>query len=267
LPTINQEIGFARAVAPENENEIVYCFLGSLRQVIRGVEMLNRIVFLVAVLFVIVPIILMSQSLKETNASSPNGGDGKTSDVSVFVRDLHKYSDRWEIELEIQNDSKLPLFFATEPMRSNGENGPYIGLGEADKTLEVGIRFFDRPNYFLSRDETNVKLKKLEPKTSQIEKYVLPLPLRETLPPYKERVTETPRLIDVNKIETLKLSVAVVPDDEGIRDLLAPKASKPFFDGYLDGGEIIEKGLFKGKMLLETQSILSTTYKVIQSKR
>lgn len=200
---------------------------------------------------------------KNTLRLSPRD-DGEVTGVDGLIRDLHKYSDRWEIEFEIQNDSKLPLFFATEPMRSNGENGPYIGLGEADKTLEVGIRFFDRPNYFLSRDETNVKLKKLEPKTGLIEKYVLPLPLRETLPPYKERVTEIPRLIDANKIETLKLSVAVVPDDEGIRDLLAPKASKPYFDGYFDGGEIIEKGLFKGKMLLETQSLLSSTYKVNQ---
>lgn len=230
--------------------------------------MLNRVVFLAAVLLVIVPIILMSLSLNETNAFSSEGGeDGEVTDVNILVRDLHKYSDRWEIEFEIRNDSKSPLFFAAEPMRSKEELGPYIAIGEADRTLEIAIRFFDRPNYFLSKDEANVKLKKLDPNSNQIEKYVLPLPLRETIPPYKERVIDTVKPIDANKIETVKIYVAVVPDDEGIRDLLVPKASKPYFDGYLDGGEIIETGRFKGKMLLETQSILSAAYKVDDKNR
>ena len=215
----------------------------------------------------IVPIILMSQSQKETKDSSPQKIDGEPRKVEVFVRGLQKYSDRWEIEFEIRNDSKSPVFLATEPMRSNAELGPYVGIGETDKILEISVCFFDRPDYFLSRDEANVKLRKLEPDTSHIEKYVLPLPLRETIPPYQARVTDTPRPIDASKIETVKIRVGVLPDDEGIRDLLAPKASKPYFDGFLDGGEIIEKGRSKGKMLLETQSILTATSRVADKQK
>lgn len=226
-----------------------------------SIRMLSRLSRLVLTPFLLVTLTRFSSGERVIFSSAV---ECDVKDVKISVRSLQRYSDRWEIEVEIQNNSQSPVFFATEPRRSNGELGPYVGVDDAGKTLEVSARFFDRPNAFISVDVRGVKLKKLESNASYVERYVLSLPLRETTPPFlfRERKADTPKPIDANKIETVKIYVSIVPDDEGIRDLLVPKASKPYFDGYFGGGEKIEKGCFKGKPLLEIQSILSATYEI-----
>lgn len=184
-------------------------------------------------------------------------------DIKVSIRSVRKYPDRWEIELETRNDSQQVVFVLTDPVQENGKKGPYIETDEADSTiLNLSVRFYEGPDYLLFAYPTGVKLLRLDPQTSHVEKYTLTLPLRSTIPPHR-RSREKPEeeQIDHTKIRTIKLSVGVLTDDEGMRDLLRRKT----FGTFSNGGEVLTKGSLKGKSLLEAQAIVNASYRVPNS--
>jgi hypothetical protein len=181
-------------------------------------------------------------------------------DIKVSIRSVHKHPDRWEIELETRNDSQQVVFVLTDPIQENGKRGPYIETDEADSTiLDLSVRFYEGPDYLLFANPTRVKLMRLDPQTSHVEKYTLTIPLRSTIPPYrKNREQAREKQIDHSQIRTLKVSVGVLPDDEGIRDLLRRKTFGPFSNG----GDVLAKGSLKGKSLIEAQAIVNASYRV-----
>lgn len=183
--------------------------------------------------------------------------------VTVSVRSAHQLSDRWEIELEIHNDSQHTVFVLTDPIQADGKRGPYIGFDEADSSiLNLSVRLYEGPNYLLFSNATGVKLTSLAPQTSRIETYALALPLHSTIPPYRERLAQSEaRLIAHTKLKALKVSIGILPDDEGVRDLLRRKTFGPF----ATGGELIAKGQFKGEALMDVQTIISASYTITNS--
>jgi len=187
--------------------------------------------------------------------------------VEVSIRSVSKYSDRWEVETVTRNDSHDAVYVLTDPKQSNGESGPYIDVAENDPTtLTVSTRFFERPPYFLYINVARVKLRRLEPQSSYVEKYTLQLPLRSTVPPYGKSIAQTNRPIDQDKIKTVKAYVGVLPGDEGIREIAQRKPLKQFSDafkeGEANGHERVARGAFKGKALADAQSIVSASYAV-----
>lgn len=184
-------------------------------------------------------------------------------DLDVRVLSVDKSTDSWTVEVEIVNKSEDSLFLLTNPRTSSGKYMAYVSSSDKENsTLNLSVQFFKGPKYFLYVNATRVKLTELKPNTSYSEKYYLPLPLRRTLPPYGDKPSESAKLIDTSKIKNIQFSIGVLPSDKGIQDLLIPKKSNPFFDGYFTGGETIEKGIFKGKKLLDIQAIFNSSYKV-----
>lgn len=184
-------------------------------------------------------------------------------DIRISIRSVHKHPDRWEIELETRNDSQQVVFVLTDPVQENGKRGPYIETNEPDSTiLNLSVRFYEEPDYPLFANPTRVKLIRLDPQTTHVESYTLPLPLRSTTPPYrKNREQAREKQIDHTKITTIKVSVGVLPDDEGIRHLLRSKTFGPFSNG----GDVLSKGPLKGKSLMEAQAIVNASYRVPNS--
>lgn len=186
--------------------------------------------------------------------------DGK--DVDVRVLGVVRLRDSWTVEVEIANKSDRSLFILTNPRTASGKYMAYSSNEDESSTLDLRVVFFTGPSYFLYVNATRAKLVELEPDTSRIEKYTLPLPLYRTLPPYGDKPSESAKLIDLSKVKNIRFSIGILPGDEGIRGLLVPKKSNSFFDEYFTGGEIIESGVLKGKNLLSVQTIFSSYYKI-----
>jgi hypothetical protein len=184
-------------------------------------------------------------------------------DIKVSILSARKHLDRWEIELETRNDSQHSLFLLTDPIRENGKRGPYIETDEAySAILDLSVRFYEGPDYPLFAYPTGVTLLRLDPQTSHVEKYILAIPLCATIPPFRKSREQTEeKQIDHTKIRTIQVSVGILPDDEGVRDLLRRKT----FGQFSNGGEVLAKGSMKGKSLLEVQAIVVASYTVSNS--
>jgi len=187
--------------------------------------------------------------------------------VEVSIRSINKYSDRWEIEIETHNKSQDAVYILTDPKKASGESGPYIDVTENNSTtLTLSTRFYEGPSYFLYVNVTSVKLLRLEPYSSHVEKNTLQFPLELTVPPYGKSLGERKRKIDYTKIKTIEIFIGILPDDEGIKEIAQRKPlkqfSNTFSEGEVNGVEIVTKGSFKSKALINAQEIISTSYKL-----
>jgi hypothetical protein len=202
-----------------------------------------------------------------TAGNESPGATSAVKGVEVSVRSLSRHADRWEIEIEARNDSEDAVYVLTEPKLANGKPSPYIDVDQNDeRTLSVSAKFFKGPGYFLYINATSLKLRGLDPHTSYAEKYLLLLPLRSTIPPYGNSQAYRGKLIDLSKIDTVIASVGVLPDDEGIRAIANRQPLKHFPDafgvGESNGHEILASGKFKGKPLIEAETVISVSYKL-----
>jgi hypothetical protein len=195
-----------------------------------------------------------------TYGAPVTGDECKLKDIQLRIRDLQVRADKWEIELELHNNSAEAIFILTDPVQATGEAGPYLDLDPSDgSVLNIRSQYYEGPkNYYLFSNATRVKLVRLEPRTSYTEKFVLTLPLRLTIPPYGETPQREVKELDSTKIKSLKVSIGLLPDDEGVRDLIQRKPNGP----YSKGGERILTGAFKGRGLSDLQTIVSTSSEV-----
>lgn len=176
-----------------------------------------------------------------------------TRDVKTSLCLLRMLPDRWEFELNAQNTGSQSVFIMTEPVRSNGSKGSYLTLNQSDPSiLEIGIQLYPSPSYSLYSNQTHVRLKRLEPGGQYIEQLIVPFPSQETSPPYKGLEHE---MIDKSKVRSARAAIGILPDEEGIQDILRRKEG---IGVYAGGLEIIERGSFKGKQLYEVQAIIRT---------
>ncbi|HXG06731.1 MAG TPA: hypothetical protein VNI77_05320, partial [Nitrososphaera sp.] len=150
--------------------------------------------------------------------------------IELKLRLLQRQPDKWEFELTLHNGGKHPLFFMTDPTRSDRSSGPYISLDANDiSTLDISARLYLPPIYSLYVNDAHVKLKRIEPNTTHSEIFTIGFPLKETIPPYGE--TPERHIIDHTKIKFIKASIGILPDDEGVRDILEHKPAGPFVYG------------------------------------
>src|SRR5438876_4150359 len=146
--------------------------------------------------------------------------------VEVHLRVIKTLPDKLELEVVVQNASSQSVFVMTQPTRANGSKGPYISLDDKDPgTMEIGIKLYPPPTYFLLANEAGVRLERLAAGASHKEIFYVSFPLLETMPPYGEKVTR--RKTDPNSIQFIRVSVGVLPDEDGVRDVLEHKPFGP----------------------------------------
>jgi hypothetical protein len=214
--------------------------------------------FFIGLLFVFAASNAQEVSMQEIAKESYVKGE----DLDVKILGVSKSTSFWVVDVEIVNKSESSFFILADPRTASGKYIAYVSSSENDSTLDLTVRFFKGPDYFLYVNATRAKLAELKQHTNRFEKYILPIPLHRTLPPYGDKPSESAKIINLGEVKNIRFSIGVLPDDDGIRELLVPQKSNPFFDGYFTGGETIENGALKGKNLLGVQTIFSSTYKI-----
>ena len=170
--------------------------------------------------------------------------------VDVDLRLLKAAPDKWDFEVTVRNVGSRAVFVMTGPRRVDNSKGPYVSWADLRPgILEVSIQVYPPPPYFFIANNAGVKLQELPAGASHKELLSVSLPIPETLPPYGD----TPRRakIDPKQVLMITAAVGILPDDEGIRDLLARKPFGPFVHGL----EEVTKGASKGKRLFELQGV------------
>jgi hypothetical protein len=173
--------------------------------------------------------------------------------IDVNLKLINKSSYCWEFEVVVENQGQEPVLIMTDPIRIDGSRGIYMSVAKEDpSTLELSIRLYDPPPYFLYVDKTRVRAAQLAPGAIHSERFVVNFPYKETFPPYGEYPVQ--RQVDNAKIKFMKVFVGVLPDEQGIRELLQHKVSNYVVNGY----ESLLKGRFKGKHLIDLQTVFSS---------
>ena len=113
----------------------------------------------------------------------------------------------------------------------------------------MGVRLFPPPRYFFLSNDARVKLHKLAAGATLKEVFHVSTLVSETMPPYGD--TPTRRKIDPDRLQFVRASVGVLPDDEGVRDLLRRKPFGP----WVNGVEELIQGPFKSKRIIDLQRV------------
>jgi hypothetical protein len=157
----------------------------------------------------------------------------------------------WELETTITNRGRNSVLIMTEPVRVDGSKGPYIMLNKmAQGSLDVQVQLYRLPIYSIYTNRTLVRLERLGPGQNRTEKLEITFPTEETMPPYGETPERNPVLRD--QIKVLNVSLGILPDEEGIRDILQRKSVGPWVDGL----EELMTGAHRGKRLIELQTVV-----------
>jgi hypothetical protein len=172
-------------------------------------------------------------------------------EIDVGLRVLKRTGSYWEFELTIQNKADHSVYVMINPSRADDSNGHFITLDKKDSSiLEISSHVYPLPPYFLITNSTSVELKQMAPMTSYTEAIIVKLPMQESMPPYGD----TPKRIsiDANNIKQVRAAIGILPDEDGVRDLLKRKPMGPF----VNGREEMMKGSFKGKRLIDLQTVI-----------
>ena len=215
--------------------------------------MLYKTVF-TALLFLVTGLGYRSDIHSQGNSKpiTPSQNVMASKDIKVALKLLQSRSDGWEFELAVSNEGKLAVYLMTDPTQTDGTKGPYLYLDEDDSsTLKISSRVYPPPCFFdLYKNAAGVKLMRLEASSNHVERFSVKFPLRETMPPYG--ISPERKQIDPGSIEYIVASIGILPDEEGIKELLQKKPAGPFVNGL----ERVNSGAFKGKYLIETQIIV-----------
>lgn len=214
--------------------------------------------------FIMTPVLLLMFNLglskiphfHNRSISSKTPERTNISDLAKVEARLKKVSSKtWQIEVSITNNGNAPILIMTNPRCSDGKDGYYLSLDRKNPSLlEVKAVFEDisKSGVKLWKDEAGVELQQLIPHKSFTVNFEIILPTNETTPPYR-RVKEMLK-IDPEKIKSVRVSIGVLPHDDGILDLLERKFRKSFVNGY----EAVIKGEYKDKRLYQLQTIIKS---------
>jgi hypothetical protein len=173
--------------------------------------------------------------------------------VKVVLKSLKMLPDKLEMEVVYENVGKRTVFVMIDPVKVDGSKGPYAWISdEHSETLDVGVMLFPPPKYFLLANESRVKLQKLAAGDTHTEVFQVPFPFVATMPPYGEKPAR--RKIDPNRLQFVRASVGVLPDDEGLIDLLQRKPFGPFVSGL----EELIQGPFKNQRIIALQRVYAS---------
>lgn len=172
--------------------------------------------------------------------------------IEVNLKTIVRASNSLEFQLTVVNKSDQAVFLLTNPTRVNGSEGFYFNVNKTTHFLvEVRSHFFPPPPFHLYSNNTALKLTELMPKGTYIVKIMMSLPLKESAPPYTTDFQD----IESDIIRRIQVFIGVIQDDEGVRELLAAKKGLSI---YFGGAETLNKGEFRGKMLREVQTIITS---------
>lgn len=196
---------------------------------------------------------------KQTNVS-----DGE---VKFSISSFQMFSHHWDIVVEVNNMSSKDIFLLDEPKRADGSKGLYISADKSDPTILIlEVLFYDSPKYYLYRNLTGVKLRKLEPNNKVVKNYTIDLPLEQTIPPFGSKLHQK-KILSKSEFKVIKVNYGFLPSNEGIINLIKiNNSSKPFFDGYYGGKEHIESANYERSQLIKLQKTLSATINLESAK-
>jgi hypothetical protein len=192
--------------------------------------------------------------LKSTAALTKAGiqvGTVAMNELEVTIRPAGFEGGNWKFEVAVHNAGHRPIFAMIGPVRADRSSGPYIALGP-NGTLEVATRLYPPPIYTLYSNGSGVELTRVDPNATVSKALSLAFPVKETIPPYGD-TPKNRRLVDRASVKSIRACVGVIPDDEGVRDLLDRKRSR-----FVYGLERLMRGSFKGKNLLELQTVITS---------
>lgn len=199
---------------------------------------------------------------RHSNFQQPPAGKTHSVPIEGVELTLHllRASDaKWEFELTVHNSSVKSVFVMAEPVRSNGSRGAYLSIDTTDQSvLVIGVLLYSLPDYSIYSNHAGVALKRLEPNGNYNQVLSVTFPSRETSPPYKDPLEF--KMIAQPKVRFARAVLGVLPDEEGVQGFLDRKER---IGPYADGVEMMESGAYKGKRLIEIQSLaLSPKIKV-----
>lgn len=194
-----------------------------------------------------------SYSLSNRLYDPPDERASEVDQIKVDLKLLKTLPDKLEMEVTIQNTGGQDVFVMTDPLRVDGSKGPYVSMAdESSGTLDVEVKVYPPPHYFLLSNSAAVKLQKLAAGDTLKEVFHVSLPLSETMPPYGDNPQR--KQIDPSRLQFVRATVGVLPYDEGIRDLLQRKRFGPFVNGV----EELMQGSFKNKRIIDLQRVYTS---------
>jgi len=178
--------------------------------------------------------------------------------IKAVKLNLNKQIDEWKLDIEFQNFDSESVLILTNPIQSNGKSIPYLNFNEKESILDFGLRFYSVPDYLIvDADQAGLLPELLQPKSSWGKVFALKLPMFQSVPPYENLPLQ--KKIDDNKIKQINISIGILPNDDGIKEIIENR----IYSHYLNGREIIQKGKFKGKYVIETQVVLTFNLKLL----
>lgn len=193
---------------------------------------------------------LRAQSLISPSKNSTQDAKG----IEVELRLLNSSPKGWEFEFTTRNAGPSAVYLMTEPIQSSDIRGAYLAVDEDDSSwLKISVRLFYPPCCItLVKNGAGVKLVKLEPGTFLTDRVTIKFPASETMPPY--RMSLFPKEINHLLIKNVSVSVGILPDEEGIREVLKSKR----FGYFVNGLEQVFSGAFKGRRFVEIQTVIKS---------
>lgn len=192
-------------------------------------------------------------SLSARSYNHPDERAAVVDQIKVELKLLKGRPGELEMEVMIKNTGTQDVYVMTDPVRVDSSKGPYISISdETSGAIDVEVKVFPLPKYFLLTNDARVKLEKLAAGATLKEVFHLTSLVSETMPPYGE--TPRPRKIEPDRLQFVRASVGVLPDDEGVRDLLRRKPFGP----WVSGVEELMQGPFKGKRILDLQRVYTS---------
>ena len=191
-------------------------------------------------------------SLGETRPAQP--------EIELAIGKVEIDVAKIRFELNIRNKGKSSIFIATDPSRVDGSKGFYVSSPHGDGEIKLESRVFgpDRPSPY--SDKTSVRLKKLVHDEEFVEIVELAFPVTETVPPVDYNYNR--KNISLQDLETIEVSIGYFYEDEGVNEILQYKQKGWFLTGF----EMIRHGDNRGKLLYETQKIVTTKINVRASQ-
>lgn len=193
-------------------------------------------------------------------AGLPSTDSRNLSTVSIANVVVERGSEKWTVNLDVNNTGESTSFICSDPQTADGAKSPYISVNNQNDQLDLAIRFYGRPNFFLAMNATDIKLVEVKAHQTLRLQFELPLPITRTFPPYEHGSHDHSAEIQVSRLNSIRITLGFVNSDPGVRDIMLPNKKFPYFNGRFTGGETVRIGENAGKRLLELQHLTSFVY-------
>ncbi len=141
-------------------------------------------VFQIALLFVL-PILPIAPTDRNVSDAIDLSSTSISYDhhIKMEVHEVRVVDGKLEMGIRLQNISGIGILFAIDPRQTFGANGPYVSLDEnAEGSLIISSQVFEAASAFYYADHSSVGLRLLSAGEVYDVRFVVPLPLTESIP-------------------------------------------------------------------------------------